>query len=118
MEKKGAGFIAFWCSTVTWFDAIAAGALIALFLRGTTPQRSLIQRFLLSVGGLIIWVLSLRFRDSLTYPDIVFFPLIIIGSCLMLLGVLGSNLKNPFVVYLGRISYGLYVFHAAALALA
>jgi peptidoglycan/LPS O-acetylase OafA/YrhL len=36
---------------------------------------------------------------------------------MILIGVLGSNLRLPILVYFGRISYGLYVFHAAALAL-
>lgn len=118
MEKKGAGFIAFWCSTVTWFDAIAAGALLAIFLRGGVPRWSLVTRLALCFGGLAVWVLSVRFRDQLIYPDIAYFPLVVFGSCLILLGVLGSNLRLPPLVYLGRISYGLYVFHAAALALA
>jgi peptidoglycan/LPS O-acetylase OafA/YrhL len=118
MEKKGAGFIAFWCSTVTWFDAIAAGALLAIFLRGGVPRWSTITRLALSFGGLLVWLLSIRFHDRLIYPDIAYFPLVVFGSCLILLGVLGSNLRLPLLVYLGRISYGLYVFHAAALALA
>ena len=118
MEKKGAGFVSFWCSTVTWFDAIAAGALIALFLRGKTPNRSLIVRLLLGGGGLAIWVVSLRFRNSFIYPDIVFFPLVTVGSGMILVSVLGSDLTNPILVYFGRMSYGLYVFHALALAIA
>src|SRR5262249_9027744 len=70
MEKKRSGFVAFWCSTVTWFDAIAAGALLALFLRGGVPRWSLVTRLVMSVGGLVVWVLSARFRDRLIYPDI------------------------------------------------
>lgn len=117
MEKMGAGFVAFWCSTVTWFDAIAAGALIALLLRETDFRRPLAHRILLGLGGLALWVFALRFRNSFIYPDVVYFPLIVIGSVMMLLAILGSSLKNPALVYLGRISYGLYVFHMASLAL-
>src|SRR5919205_3513823 len=118
MEKKGAGFVAFWCSTVSWFDAIAAGALIALFLRGKPARFSPLVRLLLTVGGLVIWVLSIRFRDYLIYPDIASFPLIILGSVMLLLAALGSSLTNPVLVYFGRMSYGLYVFHALALVIA
>jgi len=117
MEKKGAGFVAFWCSTVTWLDAIAAGALIALWLRGTTPQRSLKVRWLLGVGGLCLWVTTVRLSRLFIYPDIIFFPLTIIGSCMVLLAVLGSQFRNAVLIHLGRMSYGLYVVHAAALAL-
>lgn len=118
MEKRGAGFVAFWCGTVTWMDAIAAGALIALLLRGTAPRRSTVQRVLLGLGGLALWILSARFRAYLVYPDVASYPLIIIGSVMMLLAVLGSRLTHPVLVYLGRISYGLYVYHLVALALA
>ncbi len=118
MEKKGAGFIAFWCSTVTWFDAIAAGALIALLLRGKAPRFSLLARLLLAGGGLAIWILSGRFRANLIYPDIAWYPLIVCGSVMLLLAALGSSLTNRVLVYFGRMSYGLYVFHALALVIA
>jgi peptidoglycan/LPS O-acetylase OafA/YrhL len=117
MVKNGAGFIAVWCSTLTWLDAIAAGALLSLLLRGAAPQRSLRQRFLLVTGGVVIWILLARFKELLIYPDIVGYPFAVAGCVMMLLGVLGSGLTNPVLIYLGRISYGLYVCHMLALAL-
>ncbi|HSS20771.1 MAG TPA: acyltransferase [Pyrinomonadaceae bacterium] len=117
MEKKGAGFVAFWCNTISWFDAIAAGALIALLLRGGTPKLSRLQRVLLFAGGFAVWVLPARFSQFLIYPDIASYPLIVSGSVMMLLSFLGSGIANPVLVYLGRISYGLYVWHVLALAI-
>lgn len=117
MEKKGAGFVAFWCNTITWLDAIAAGALIALLLRGGAPNLSRVQRVLLFAGGFAVWVLPARFSQYLIYPDIASYPLIVVGSVLMLLSAIGSGVANPILVYLGRISYGLYVWHVLALAI-
>jgi peptidoglycan/LPS O-acetylase OafA/YrhL len=117
MEKNGAGFVAFWCSTISWLDAIAAGALIALFLRGGVPRLSQVQRILLFAGGFMVWVLPARYSQYLIYPDVASYPLIVAGGVMMLLAVLGSRFSNPVLVYLGRISYGLYVWHVLALAL-
>lgn len=117
MEKKGAGFVAFWCNTITWLDAIAAGALLALYLRGGVPRLSQVQRVLLFAGGFIVWLMPARYSEFLIYPDIVAYPLIVAGSVMMLLAVLGSRFTNPILVYLGRISYGLYVWHVLALAI-
>jgi peptidoglycan/LPS O-acetylase OafA/YrhL len=117
MEKNGAGFIAFWCSTFTWLDAIAAGALVSVLLRGRAPYRSFRQRCFLITGGLVLWIVLARVTSFLVYPDVVGYPLIVAGSVRILLGFLGSGIANPILVYLGRISYGLYVWHVLALAL-
>jgi peptidoglycan/LPS O-acetylase OafA/YrhL len=117
MEKKGAGAVAFWCSTISWLDAIAAGALIALFLRGRVPRLSPTRRIFLFAAGVAVWVACGRFFEFLIYPDIAAYPLIVAGSVMMLWAVLGSRFTNPIFVYLGRRSYGLYVWHMLALAL-
>ncbi|SRR5258708_5553696 len=118
MEKKGAGDVAFVCSTFSWMDTIAIGALLALFLRGGAPRLSSKQRVLLGAGGLAVWVVAARFSKIFIYPDIAGYPLTNIGSIMMFLAVLGSSITHPILVYLGRVSYGLYVFHVGALTLA
>jgi peptidoglycan/LPS O-acetylase OafA/YrhL len=51
------------------------------------------------------------------------YPLMSLGAAAIFLSVLGaaqdgiSFLKNPLLVYLGKISYGLYAFHLLALQL-
>jgi len=117
MQIRGYDDVAFWCSTISWLDAIAAGALIAIFMRGGVSRLSTVQRVLLFSGGLAVWLLAARFSGSLIYINIASFPIIVSGSVMMLLAVLGSRLTNPILVYLGRISYGLYVWHMLSLAI-
>lgn len=63
-------------------------------------------------------MLTIRFRSLLIYPDVASFPLVIAASSMILVATLSGNLSNPVLVYLGRMSYGLYVFHALGLAIA
>ncbi len=46
------------------------------------------------------------------------YALCVIGVAALLLAIWGSDGWPPLMVYLGRISYGLYVFHLLALQLA
>lgn len=52
-------------------------------------------------------------HDISPFGAIVGRPAIAVASLAMLMAVLGSNslLNNPMLVYLGKISYGLYVIH-------
>lgn len=117
MEKKGAGWVTFWCSTFTWVDTIAAGALLAIWLHHGAPRFAAWQRVALGFAGLFIWIAGGRYQSIFVYPDIAHYPLILAGSILMLLSVLGSTLTSRVLIFLGRISYGLYVFHLAMLTL-
>jgi peptidoglycan/LPS O-acetylase OafA/YrhL len=46
------------------------------------------------------------------------FPVATVGSLLLFLALCGSSLKLRPLVYLGKISYGLYVYHKLALTMA
>ena len=46
------------------------------------------------------------------------YPLAALSAAASLRGVLGLTLRQPVVEYLGKISFGLYVFHVAALSIA
>jgi len=56
-------------------------------------------------------------NDPLTITRLVLgYPSVAIGGALVLLAVLRNGAtSNPALVYLGRISYGLYVFHVLGL---
>src|SRR5204863_7319610 len=56
--------------------------------------------------------------DPLTAPRILaVYPVVAVGAAAMLLGVLSSAkmLSKSVLVYLGKISYGLYVYHVLGL---
>ena len=110
-----------WCSTLVQLDPIAIGIVIAVLLRGEVPRFSRPVRAALLVAGITGLALGALFfgikNDPLTTARIVFgYPSVAIGGALLLLSMLrnGSG-RNRVLVYLGRISYGLYVFHVLGL---
>jgi peptidoglycan/LPS O-acetylase OafA/YrhL len=110
---------AVWGNTFAWLDSIAAGTLLAVVLRGATPRFGSFARFALLLSGVALWVISARGYGYLPLRNLIHFPFIIVGSLAMMLGALGSHwLSNTILVYLGRISYGLYVLHPVGMAVA
>jgi peptidoglycan/LPS O-acetylase OafA/YrhL len=110
-----------WCNTLVQLDPIAAGILIAVLLRGAVPQFSKLARAAMIVGGIACLATAALYfgikNDPLTTSRIVLgYPMVAIGGVLLLLAVLRESAKpaKP-LVYLGRISYGLYVFHVLGL---
>ena len=111
-----------WCNTFVQLDPIAVGILIAVLLRGEMPRLSRLARAGLLLAGMIGLALGSLFfgikNDPLTTTRIVLgYPSVAIGGALLLLSVLRSADRKPnrTLIYLGRISYGLYVFHVLGL---
>jgi peptidoglycan/LPS O-acetylase OafA/YrhL len=109
-------------NTFTRLDPIAFGILIALFGH-KLPQPSRRSRVALLCGGIVTWIAVYAF--TVTSPTLKFttwrmaagHPCTALASAAVLLSVLGSQhsfLRNPAVLYLGKISYGLYVLHEFA----
>ena len=111
-----------WCNTFVQLDPIAAGILIAVLLKGEIPRLSKVARIAMMVAGITALALgSLYFgikNDPLTTMRIVLgFPSVAAGGALLLLSVLRTRSSggSRVLIYLGRISYGLYVFHILGL---
>jgi peptidoglycan/LPS O-acetylase OafA/YrhL len=111
-----------WCNTFVQLDPIAIGLLMAVLLRGEVPRLSRRARAILMAAGITGLALGAVYfgikNDPLTTARIVFgYPSVAIGGGLLLLSVLRTQMtgRHRVLVYLGRISYGLYVFHILGL---
>lgn len=117
-----AGETQVWCNTLARLDPIAVGVLLAILLRGRTPVMSGLARAALAASGLAALAVAANFcrikYDPLTTLRIVTgYPLAALGAAAVLLAVLAAKapLHKSVLVYLGRISYGLYVYHILGL---
>ncbi|MGC2697856.1 MAG: acyltransferase [Candidatus Angelobacter sp.] len=109
-------------NTFTRLDPIALGVLIAL-LGNSFPALSRLQRIALLSAGVATWVATYAFSVSGNPPTVSTWrlaaghPITSFASAAILLSVLGSwhgFLRNKRLLYLGKISYGLYVVHEFA----
>jgi peptidoglycan/LPS O-acetylase OafA/YrhL len=116
---SGASLEAMEYNTITRLDPIALGILLAL-AGYLLPRWAGWQRVALVAGGILSWVGAAAFngwndpqrpeawRLALTHPVIA------LGSAAILMAVIGAQhpfFKNSTLIYLGKISYGLYVVH-------
>jgi peptidoglycan/LPS O-acetylase OafA/YrhL len=99
-------------STLTRLDPFAAGMLLAAFLSGRVPRLTSLHRTAMIASGLIaIFLCGYYFRpQSITFA-LIGYPLIALSSVAMLAAILGFPKTPSLVKYLGKISYGLYVYH-------
>jgi peptidoglycan/LPS O-acetylase OafA/YrhL len=106
-----------WCNTVARLDPIALGALLAMVLDGRVPAlRPSSARLALALGAAVT-VVANRYDAVFTMPvpGALAYAAIALGCAAMVAGAMSlgarSLLATPALVYLGKISYGLYVFH-------
>lgn len=109
-----------WCNTLARLDPIACGAVVSMALRGRCPDIRVRNRALLLSLGLVLLVLSGRWGARFGPKSLITYPAVAVGCTALLLGFLGSAMPGAvgrLLQYLGRISYGLYVFHQLAIHL-
>jgi peptidoglycan/LPS O-acetylase OafA/YrhL len=112
-----------WNYTFVHFDSIAIGILIAL-LPALYPGTAL--RLLLALAGVASWAFAAswcKIPDSdNTLLISLGYPAIALGSGAFVLAALGarslraSNAPLRFMIYLGKVSYGIYVYDIIAIS--
>lgn len=118
----GVGHPGVWCNTIARLDPIALGAILAFSLNGRAPQIRNGLRVVMCVAAFASWWLIARFLEQDGPTSVATYGVSAFASVLLLLAVLRSKAPSlsvaplSWMVYLGRISYGLYVFHLFALA--
>src|SRR5262249_32663970 len=108
-----------WANTFTHLDAMAGGILLAVLLRGRVPQTVWWFRAAL-IGFGAATIASVGYLDEIhvgvSQVSVQFgYPLIALGCSLIVFAVLGVRLGAGALQYLGKISYGLYVYHLACI---
>jgi peptidoglycan/LPS O-acetylase OafA/YrhL len=115
-----------WCNTLARLEAIAGGIAVAVLLDGRSPKLAGWVRLMLFAGGFGALLFSAGYLHTIDDPGLIRsivlgYALVDIGSVMMLIAILAETppwfARGP-LVYLGRISYGLYIFHFLGLILA
>jgi peptidoglycan/LPS O-acetylase OafA/YrhL len=120
-QRPTKGFSGEWTNSFVQFQFFAAGILLSIYLKSWQPNWPLFVRCLIFIGGLISWLIaSIVCKVNADSPHLSTVPQAICGWLLILnavilffLSLYGSPKKYmPSVLaYLGRISYGMYIFH-------
>jgi peptidoglycan/LPS O-acetylase OafA/YrhL len=106
-----------WTATPLRMEPIAVGALVAL-ISDRLPAFGGGARLAMIVAGFSIPVACMSLGHDTHWGWALILPLVTIGCLFVFLAIYGSACRlltwTP-LVYLGKISYGLYVFHALAI---
>jgi len=111
-----------WTISLVQFSMFGFGILLCLHLKGRMPQLSSFVRIILGLAALVAWfvaafVFHIKDRDGFATIAMVIpgYALIAAGCLGLMLAFMGIKRIPAWLSYLGRISYGLYVFHLLAI---
>jgi len=114
--------IQIYANTLTRLDTIGGGILLAALLRGGLPKLKLSVRVALMGCALTGLLLTGYLKEFQTHPIwtemLLSYPVIALSCNAMIYAFLGLRMEIPWLQYLGKISYGLYAYHAVFLLVA
>jgi peptidoglycan/LPS O-acetylase OafA/YrhL len=120
----GAGNVQVWVSSLVQFQFFGAGTLLALALHSRVWKAGLPARYALFVGGLTgLFVVEGLWKLQDVHPSsvghlVVGYAAVLLCCLGLFLSVLNLPIKLPSaLIYLGRISFGLYVYHVFVLTI-
>ncbi len=119
LAHRGTPFSHIWWNSFVQFQYFGIGAILALTLRGRAPQISRARRVTLFSLALPVWALG-GYLNSLNawgvHPVrslVLSYAAASVGCLMLFFSFLGApqEMIPKWMVQLGKISYGLYVFH-------
>jgi len=106
-----------WPNTFAELDFIALGILSAIFLK-ERMVRSRLVRLALGAVGLLIFISSGHFSPRHDAAFVIFgYPALALALLMLFVAIYGLQISFKPLIYLGKISYGLYVYHRLSLYL-
>jgi peptidoglycan/LPS O-acetylase OafA/YrhL len=106
-----------WGNTFAHLDSIACGILLAIFLRGEIPHIGDGVRAAMIAGAAACLCVRGHFvaiteGERLSWSSTVFgYPMVTASCAVIVMAFVGLRWRPPALCYLGKISYGLYVYH-------
>ena len=104
--------------TLAQLDSIGVGVACAIALKAAVPELPATKRLLLVYAGVVL-LLGSAYIGRVENPLFIVagYPAVVVGCLALFLAMCGISFAARPLVYLGKISYGLYVFHILALRL-
>jgi peptidoglycan/LPS O-acetylase OafA/YrhL len=112
-----------WFNGLVQFQFFAVGMIVCLVLRGKLPKLPVSIRLAMHGSAVLLWFIAcyvfhvLQLAPATSGLSLMTgYALVAFGCVLIIVGMLGvsSRLLPTWIIWLGKVSFGLYVFHMLA----